>query len=154
MYDFVEICEKVKFWILCFVFLLKEMVKLLNDSNWLIMVYRKVNVLIVDNEKNVVDIIEKIINFFEKICLGSEICSVVIIYLMILRVSYLKEERVSFELEICYYNEVIFGLLRYIGLRELEKLMIGFDVDEDIVFICGDVLLFVWLWEYEEILER
>lgn len=73
------------------------MVKLLNGSNWLIMIYSKVKVLIIDNEDNIVCSIEIIIDFFEKVCLGSKICSVVINFLLILERYYLEVERYRIE---------------------------------------------------------
>ncbi|XP_068741964.1 uncharacterized protein [Montipora capricornis] len=152
LYDLVEICDKAKPRTLRPALPLKEMATSLNDSNRPTTVYRKAKVLIVDNQKNVADTIEKIANLLEKICPGSEICSVATTYSMTPRVSNLNEERAILELEIRCYNEDIRGLLRQTRSRELEKLMIGSDVDEDTV-ITGDAPLFGRLRRYEERLE-
>ena len=152
LYDLVEICGNAKPRTLRPALPLKEMAKLLDDSNRPTTVYRKANVLIVDDEKNVADTIEKITNLFENICPESEICSVVTTYSMVPRVRYLKRERTSLEYEIRRHNKEIRGLLVQTRSRELEKLLIGSGVDEDTV-ITGDAPLSAWPQGYEGRLE-
>ena len=152
LYDLVEICEKAKPRTLRPALPLKEMAKLLDDSNRPTTVYRKANVLIVDNEKNVADTIEKITNLFENICPGSEICSVATTYSMTPTVHYLKEERASLEYEIRHHNMDILDDFGQTRSRELERLLIGSDVDEDTV-ITGDAPLLALPRGYEEFLE-
>ncbi|XP_068745004.1 uncharacterized protein [Montipora capricornis] len=76
MYDLVDLLEKAKPRSLRPALPLKEMAKLLNGCNRPTTVYRKAKVLIIDNEDNIARNTEIITDLFERVCPGSEICSV------------------------------------------------------------------------------
>ena len=97
LYDLVDLLEKVKPRRLRPALPLKEMAKLMYDRNRPTTVYRKAKVLIIDDKDNISRNTEIITHLFEKVCPGSEICSVVTTCSPTPERYFLEEERYAIE---------------------------------------------------------
>ncbi|XP_068741966.1 uncharacterized protein [Montipora capricornis] len=133
LYDLVDLLEKVKPRRLRPALPLKEMAKLMYHRNRPTTVYRKAKVLIIDNKDSISRNTSLITHLFEKVCPGSEICSVVTTCSPTQERYFLEEERYAIE-------HAIRSIDRRISPRkwikrdgEWEPLDTGPDVDQETV---------------------
>ncbi|XP_068710479.1 uncharacterized protein [Montipora foliosa] len=137
MYDLVDLLEKAKPRSLRPALPLKEMAKLLNGSNRPTTVYRKAKVLIIDNEDNIARNTEIITDLFERVCPGSEICSVATACLITPNRYDLEAERYRIEKAIQYNDPSLLNW--HSRLEKWKHSYVGPDIDQD-TFIKPDQL--------------